>query len=602
MLTTSILGVSTILQFVSAGVALSMARGAGWRWPWLVLTVAITLMGLRRSISFFRVVENGAQGADLAAELVALAISILMLGGVTFLGLTQRRAVAAEAAVREKTELLSAMLEHMDEGISMVDADLIGVATNKRFYELLGFPPEQFPMGTPYEEFIRYNAKQGDYGPGDIEDLVRQRTEQAKRFEPHKFERTRPDGRVIEVRGNPIPGGGFVTSYTDVTEHRRAEQAVHEREQRIRLIADSLPVLIVYLDRDRRYRFVNKTHLAWHELSESDVLGRRVDEIVGPDAYALIGPKIDEAFDGRQQIFETEIPYVVAGRKWVQTIYVPHFDDQGEVQGVYGLIIDISERKQAEAALLEAKEQAEYADRAKSEFLANMSHELRTPLNAIIGFSELMTHQTFGPLGDTHYEEYSDGIFKSGDHLLSLINDILDISKIEAGRVDLNETELDVERIILDCRRLIEARARETGLSVRTAVDSGLPLLMADERLVKQMLLNLLSNAVKFTERGGEITIAGELANDRSLRLSVRDTGIGIAGKDIPKAMSTFGQVDGALDRRFEGTGLGLPLVKSLAEMHGGGFEIDSEPGVGTRATVWFPRERAVGGGGMSGD
>jgi len=594
MLASIIIGISCVLQFVAAGVALSMTRDAGWRWPWLMMTGAIALMGVRRTISFFRLVEKGTTGADLTAELVALTITILMLGGVTFLGLTQRRAVAAEADARRKSDLLTAMMDHMDEGISMVDANLVGVGTNKRFYELMGFPEERFPPGTSYAEFIRYNAEQGDYGDGDIEEMVRERVEQARRFEPHQFERTRPDGLTIEVRGNPIPGGGFVTSYTDVTARRQIEQAVREREQRIRLIADSLPVLIAYLDRDRRYRFANKTHLAWHQLSEDDVLGKRLEEIVGPDVHRMIAPKIDMAFAGEAQNFEGEMPYKVVGKKWVQTIYVPHLSEASEVVGIYSLVIDLSDRRRAEVELVDAKEKAEYADRAKSEFLANMSHELRTPLNAIIGFAELMTHQTFGPLGSPHYEEYASDIHTSGGHLLSLINDILDISKIEAGRAELNEAELDIGEIIQGCKRLIDARAIETGLRVETKVGDDLPLLRADERLVKQMLLNLLSNAVKFTEGGGTIVISGQTRADGSVALSVIDDGIGIAGADIPKAMSTFGQVDGALDRRFEGTGLGLPLVKSLAELHGGGFEIESEINVGTRSTVWFPGERAV--------
>jgi two-component system cell cycle sensor histidine kinase PleC len=161
--------------------------------------------------------------------------------------------------------------------------------------------------------------------------------------------------------------------------------------------------------------------------------------------------------------------------------------------------------------------------------------------------------------------------------------------------VELDETELDTVQVLQDCLRLVGARATDAELSVRNEVTSDQPLLRADKRLVKQMLLNLLSNAIKFTDRGGEITITNELAEDGSFGLSVTDTGIGIAARDIPKAMSKFGQIDGVLDRRFEGTGLGLPLVNSLAELHGGGLDIVSEVDVGTTATVWFPRERVIG-------
>jgi len=205
-----------------------------------------------------------------------------------------------------------------------------------------------------------------------------------------------------------------------------------------------------------------------------------------------------------------------------------------------------------------------------------------------------MNQQTFGPLGDHHYEEYSDGIFESGDHLLSLINDILDISKIEAGRVELNESSLDVLDVIKDCLLLIGPRAKDAGLETLNRPQGRLPLLFADERLVKQMLLNLLSNAVKFTPEGGTVTVSCEISDKGELVLAVADTGIGIAKQDIAKAMLTFGQVDSALDRRFEGTGLGLPLVKSLAELHDGRFRVDSEVGVGTTASIIFPKDRLL--------
>jgi signal transduction histidine kinase len=223
-----------------------------------------------------------------------------------------------------------------------------------------------------------------------------------------------------------------------------------------------------------------------------------------------------------------------------------------------------------------------------------MSHELRTPLNAIMGFSEMMRRQIFGPVGDTRYDVYSSIIHESGEHLLNLINDILDLSKIEAGQTNLNERDLEVAKVLNFSKKLIEVRAEEKNhiLEVNTLVDG--IWLRADERMVRQMLLNLLSNAVKFTENKGKITLAAELAEDGRLRISVTDTGIGIAAHDLPKAMSTFGQVDGSLDRRFEGTGLGLPLVKSMAELHGGGLEIDSLIGVGTAAVLWFPKERVV--------
>jgi signal transduction histidine kinase len=224
-----------------------------------------------------------------------------------------------------------------------------------------------------------------------------------------------------------------------------------------------------------------------------------------------------------------------------------------------------------------------------------MSHELRTPLNAVIGFAELMKRQTFGPLGDAKYVEYARDISQSANHLLEIINDILDLSKAEAGKLRVREQSVDVPRAVDACLRLINERAMESELTIRNAVPDNLPRLRADPRMVKQITLNLLSNAVKFTPAGGEVRIEADVANGGGLRLSVFDNGIGIAAEDMATALSHFGQVDSTLNRKYEGTGLGLPLVKQLIELHDGTMEITSDTGSGTAATVRFPAERVDG-------
>ncbi len=241
-----------------------------------------------------------------------------------------------------------------------------------------------------------------------------------------------------------------------------------------------------------------------------------------------------------------------------------------------------------------AKEQAELANRTKSEFLANMSHELRTPLNAVIGFSEMMMVEVFGPLGNPHYDAYAKSINDSGRHLLEVINDILDVSKIEAGRLELIEEEVSAPRLVESTVRLIRERAVSAGLVLEVRVPEDLPLFRADQRRVKQILLNLLSNAIKFTPVGGRVRIAAALDGAGALAITVSDTGIGMAPDDVSKAMAAFGQIDSALARRHEGTGLGLPLSRSLAELHGGSMTLTSEPGRGTSVTVTFPAARLV--------
>jgi two-component system cell cycle sensor histidine kinase PleC len=245
------------------------------------------------------------------------------------------------------------------------------------------------------------------------------------------------------------------------------------------------------------------------------------------------------------------------------------------------------------------KVRAEGANRAKSEFLANMSHELRTPLNAINGFSEIMVQEMFGPLGDARYKGYSQDILSSGQHLLALINDILDMSKIEAGKMSLRFEPLALEDVAGDAVRLVIHRAETAGLTLSIDFPPHLPDVEADYRAVKQVLLNILSNAIKFTPRGGRITIRAEGRMDplgERIRVSVQDTGIGIAPDDLARLAQPFEQVENQHSKTTQGTGLGLALTKSLVEMHGGALDLQSAPGEGTCVSFSLPvRQTGVG-------
>ncbi len=259
-----------------------------------------------------------------------------------------------------------------------------------------------------------------------------------------------------------------------------------------------------------------------------------------------------------------------------------------------GTVMDITERKQAEEKILSAMQKAEFANRAKSSMLANMSHELRTPLNAIIGFSSTMIEETFGPLGDEKYREYLSDIHQSGSHLLNLINDILDISAIEADALELQEEHINTTEIVDVSIRLIAPRAKDGDVKLSSQIDPKIPLIYADSRRVKQVLLNLLSNAVKFTPEEGEVSVSSKLNDNGSLAIAVRDNGIGMNEDEVKHAMSKFGQLDTSLYRKHEGTGLGLPLTKGLMELHNGAMEIHSKKGQGTMITVTFPKERVI--------
>jgi signal transduction histidine kinase len=257
-----------------------------------------------------------------------------------------------------------------------------------------------------------------------------------------------------------------------------------------------------------------------------------------------------------------------------------------------GIRTDITELKNREQALLAAKELAEVASRSKTDFLANVSHELRTPLNAIIGFSEIMRDEIFGPIGSPQYRAYLRDVLDSAHHLLDVINDILDVTKAEAGKLDLDEAELEVSHLVASAMRLVQERAERAALTLRSDIAANMPLILVDERKMKQVLLNLLSNAVKFTPAGGTVEVAVRLAEDGGLLIEVVDTGIGIAEADIAVALSPFGQVDRQLNRKYEGTGLGLPLSQALIDLHGGRLSLASRVGKGTTVTIHLPAVR----------
>ncbi|MBU0800369.1 MAG: PAS domain S-box protein, partial [Alphaproteobacteria bacterium] len=256
-------------------------------------------------------------------------------------------------------------------------------------------------------------------------------------------------------------------------------------------------------------------------------------------------------------------------------------------------IMDITLRKQMEMTLRYAKEQADTANQAKSQFLANMSHELRTPLNAIIGFSEMMMKETFGPLGNARYKEYLGDIHVSARHLLEIINEVLDMSKIEAGRVELDEEYFNVGQLIQAVTRMMASRAFSSGLTIKEEVEDLLPPLFADSRLIRQVLINLVGNAVKFSRTNGVIAVKAHLMPNGGMQLVVQDNGIGIPKDRIADALEPFGQVGtNAEHQQSQGTGLGLPLAKAMTELHGGVLRLESDVNQGTTVFVELPAQR----------
>ncbi len=333
------------------------------------------------------------------------------------------------------------------------------------------------------------------------------------------------------------------------------------------------------------------------------IYGWKKDELIGSELASLITP------DEREEVRKNHNSSIETGGAYTGEMKIIKKD--GSIANVLytaatlelsqkrrfqvTTIMDISLRKQMEISLRKAKDQADIANRAKSTFLANMSHELRTPLNAIIGFSEIIYSETFGAIGHSKYKEYLGDIVSSARHLLEIINEVLDMSKIEAGRIELDEHEMNIGALIESVARMMDSKVFASDVTIETDIPETLPLLMADERLIRQVLINLVNNAVKFSRKGGVISVKTALMKDESLQISVSDQGLGIPKEKIQYVLEPFGQVpDHAEHRHDQGTGLGLPLAKAMMELHGGHLHIESDVGKGTTIYVNIPAARVL--------
>lgn len=357
---------------------------------------------------------------------------------------------------------------------------------------------------------------------------------------------------------------------------------------RYRILADNAADMISRHLADGRIVFVSPACLALLGYRNDELMGRTLDAFLDAEGAAAAQRAFAEAsYRGRPARAELKMRRKDGGHVWVEMRCRPAADGASP-RDIVAVTRDVSDRKAQETAVLAARDEAEGASRAKTRFLANMSHELRTPLNAIIGFSDMMRQETFGSHGHPKYAEYSRLIHDSGQHLLALIGDILDMAKIEAGRLELARETLALPGYFEAARAAMQVTAEKAG--VRVAIDGAdaVPPVFADRRAVKQILLNLLSNALKFTPKGGSVTL-GARVEAGQVALFVRDTGVGIPKDALARIGQPFEQVEGELTRAKPGTGLGLAIVKSLAALHGGAMRIESKVGEGTAVTVLLP-------------
>jgi len=364
-------------------------------------------------------------------------------------------------------------------------------------------------------------------------------------------------------------------------------------ETLLRLI-DVIPRMICVTGRDGRYLLVNRMFASFVGVPASRLIGKRPAEAHGGPLARILMEGDERLLAGKAvpSSAEEEIVDRDGNPGVLLTTKALFHAEDGEESMVVTAFVDITERKRTERDLLAAKEQAELANRSKTEFVANMSHELRTPLNAIIGFSQVIAGEMLGPVGTAKYVGYARDILGSAEHLLGLINDILDVSKLEAGKLDLIDEVIDPPKTVADLVQFTEAKARASDIAVTIRREGVIPPLRADSRKLKQIVLNLLVNAIKFSHPGGKVEIV--LRNvDGALAIAVTDHGIGMDAAEVELAMTRFGQVASAWTRKHDGTGLGLPLAIGLTELHGGTLTIHSTKGVGTTVTVTFPRERS---------
>ena len=490
--------------------------------------------------------------------------------------------IRAEENLRVSEERLRRLSELSNEGI-IIHADDVMSDCNDAAMRMFGYE---------YEEMILLQVEDliAPESLGEVRNAIN--TKKTGAYEAICIRKDQSRFEVSITAKNSILDGenNRITFIRDIS----AQKEVEGRLRKLSKAIEQNPAVIQITDPNGVVEYVNPKF--------TDVTGYSPDEVIGKTPSVLKSGHTTEV--QYKELWET----ISNGHVWTGVFKNKHkngdyfwerasissvVNDQGEITNYVATKEDITKQREAEAQLRQAKESAEVANRAKSEFLANMSHELRTPLNAIIGFSELMEREVFGPLGSERYHDYLSDIRNSGDHLLNLINDILDLSKIEAGEFSLNEEEIDLQSLINSSITIIRPRLDSGELDLEIASTASLPNVYADERGMKQILINLLSNAVKFTPAGGKITINAGRDED-TIFIQVTDTGIGIPQELLQDVMSPFIQVDAAMTRQVQGTGLGLSISQKLCLLHNGSLRLSSEEGKGTTASIILPANRIV--------
>ncbi len=497
--------------------------------------------------------------------------------------------------------LVQAGLDHISQGITIFDRDLRLVAWNRHFIELLQFPESLAFTGAAFESFIRHNAEKGEYGPGNPQEQILRRVEDARRFVPHTFERIRPDGTIIRVVGMPLPAGGFVTLYTDVTAQKEHEAALEQRiqahtealrqsEARLRLIANELPAGIAHLDRDMRFLYANRRFARAYGHSPEDILGLRCAQILAPETLAASGHFFEQARRGAVVDFEIPVAFPDGRRKDVRTFLRPEQPSEGEVIGFYILSVDVTRQKQATTALLQSQKMD-----ALGRLSSGISHDFNNLLTVIIG--------NLLPLRDRLQdrelrEDYLDPAIAAARRGSDLTRRLLTLAR----RQPLDPQPIHVEDAIGDLVKILRSSIPDTiEIEIVASARGQAQPAFVDPAQFEMALLNLAVNARDAIDGSGQIRIASDhvaldpeeaetlkIASGDYVRVVVQDNGSGIPADRRERIFEPFftSKAEGG------GSGLGLSMVYGFVKQSNGAIRVDSEPGKGSRFTLLLPVAR----------
>ena len=516
----------------------------------------------------------------------------------------------------ERYLTLQAGLDLLDQGLSIFDADLRLVAWNRAYVRLLGFTDDMAYMGAPFESFIGFNARRGEYGPGDPDQLVADRVAAARHFAPHQIERVRPDGRVLLIRGEPVPGHGFVTLYSDVTEQRRAEQIIRQHnaelegrvaartaelqnsEERVRLIMDSIPALVAYFDHRRVYRYLNRGYHDWFCVDTSRPEAVSAKAFLGDAVYAMIKPQVLRALAGEAQSLEYELQTCDARRLWVRTSLVPQRSAEGQVVGCFELTFDITQERRSQALLARAQKLD-----SLGRLTGGLAHDFNNILTVVIGnLAALAEARPADPALDDYVHPALDAARRGADLVRGLLS--------FARRQPLQAAAVHVGALVDTVARLVRRSLPET-LRLDIDVDVGeLPLwTWIDATLLEQALLNLVLNARDATGPDGHIVLRArrvridaaeaaplQLSAGDCVRIEVEDDGAGMDADTLAHLFDPFFTTK----QPGSGTGLGMAVVYGFVKQSGGAIDVRSAPGRGTTVSVWLPAAEPAPGDGAA--